>query len=212
MSLKTYMILTLHKLYRNDKWINELFNSAGLELDKNSDYLDEVYGNNFFDTATESGLQAFETEAGIKTDTTIERLDREAFLTAKWIGIDKVGVELLQKLANEWRLGATRIEFNNGRWFTYAERTWGETKQKNTVYYTWKDVRNIAYIHVIFISPIGIPKDLKNLQAVLETYKPAHLPIYYTFLYQYWYQAQEKYPLWQDAYNAGEWDTLREVN
>lgn len=31
---KEYMISTLHKLYRTDKWVNELFNAAGIKLDE----------------------------------------------------------------------------------------------------------------------------------------------------------------------------------
>lgn len=44
---KEYCIKTLHQLYRKDKWINELFKSAGLNLDNLSAAVDEIYNNIF---------------------------------------------------------------------------------------------------------------------------------------------------------------------
>ena len=52
MSFKDYMISTLHKLYRKDDWLQELFRVAGLKLDEVEATVDEIHGNNFFDTAT----------------------------------------------------------------------------------------------------------------------------------------------------------------
>lgn len=210
---KAYILRCINKLYRKDPWLNNIYDAFGSLCSEADNKIDEVYGNNFFDTATEAGLQAFEAEAAIPTDTEAEREDREAYLRAKWLGVGKVGVELLQQVADEWRLGTTKISFTHGRWKTYTANTWAEVKEdpEEGTRFTW-DVRGrLAYIHVSFIDPIGIPRDLANLQAALETYKPAHLPIYYTFLYQYWYQAHAKYTTWQATYDAGIWDKLREV-
>lgn len=158
---KEYCIKTLHQLYRADKWINELFASVGLSLDNLAATVDEIYNNNFFDTATETAIKHYEYELGIapKLGQTLE--DRRAAIRARWIGTSKVDIVLLQELANSWRNGATLIEFVAGK------------------------------IHVKFISPIGAPRDLDALKAVFEDTKSAHLAIYYTFMWLNWGQAKQ---------------------
>ena len=66
MSFKDYMITTLHKLYRKDEWLQELFRVAGLKLDEVEATVDEIHGNNFFDTATEKAILQYENELNIK--------------------------------------------------------------------------------------------------------------------------------------------------
>lgn len=153
---KDYCIKTLHKLYRTDKWINELFNSVGLNLDNISDTVEQVYNNNYLDTADEKAVKYYEYELGItpREDQSLE--DRRVVIRARWINNGKVDINLLQEVANSWKNGTTALEFIGGR------------------------------IHVKFISPIGVPADLQALQEVLEDTKPAHLAIYYTFLYVTW--------------------------
>lgn len=144
---KEYCIKTLHQLYRADKWINELFNSVGLNLDNLATTVDEIYNNIFFDTATEQAIIYYEYELGIIPRAGQSLDDRRAVIRARWVGTGKVDMVLLQELANSWRNGATLIEFVAGK------------------------------IHVKFISPIGAPNDLDALNAVFEDTKPAHLAL-----------------------------------
>lgn len=89
MKNKEYIISALHKLYRRDPWINELFNAAGINMDKLSEYLDEIFGNNYFDTATENKLRRFEAEADIVYPKGSTILNRRSALRAKWVGSGK---------------------------------------------------------------------------------------------------------------------------
>lgn len=81
---------------------------------------------------------------------------------------------LLQEVANSWKYGTTALEFIGGR------------------------------IHVKFISPIGVPDDIQALKDVLEDTKPAHLAIFYTFLWLTWGQAKD-YGSWRQHKDNGSW-------
>jgi hypothetical protein len=154
MSSKTDMISYLNKLYRDDPWVNELFNSAGVEMDKIGDLLDEIVNQMFFDTAIEDGLMIYEKELGITTNTSLNLADRRSAISAKWKMGSKSDLELIQLIADSWHNGAVEVEFLSGK------------------------------IHVQFVSIYGIPTDLDGLKDAIEQIKPAHLAIYYTFKYR----------------------------
>lgn len=177
---KEYIISTLHKLYRSDKWVNELFNSVGLTLDNISSKVDEIYNNNYIDTASEGAVKRYEYELGItpRADQSLD--DRRVVVRARWINTGKVDINLLQEIANSWKYGTTALEFIGGR------------------------------IHVKFISPIGVPADLQALKEVLEDTKPAHLAIYYTFLWLTWGQAKS-FGTWGEHKANGNWIDVKRL-
>ena len=182
---KDYMINTLHALYRKDKWIRELFNSVGLTLDTVNAALDEVYGNNYFDTATLKALERFEKEAKIVPGATQSIDSRRSTVRAKWIGTSKADITLLQEVADSWKNGLLKLSFVEGK------------------------------IKAVFTSPIGVPEDIDILKSILEDVKPAHLAIWYVFLYLTWENALA-YGTWGDHHEDHTWldlfqsDTFRQ--
>ena len=48
-SFKAYLLSVIHRLYRDDSWVNNLFDSAGMSLSEVSAYLDVVKGNLYFE-------------------------------------------------------------------------------------------------------------------------------------------------------------------
>lgn len=165
---KDCMIKALHKLYRSDRWVKELFNAAGVKLDEIGIYLDEIFSNNYFDACSNEQVKKYENEAAIVPSRFQTWADRRAAIRAKWIGTGKSSLSLLQEVANSWHNGLITLTFEGGR------------------------------IHAMFNSPVGVPTDLKSLQASLETVKPAHIAIFYTFVYYVW---GNWYPVtWGDLY------------
>lgn len=153
---KQVMINALHRLYRTDPWINEIFSAIGIELDEVEKELDRIYNDEFFDTLSEKAVLRYEKLLAItpKFGQTLE--NRRSIIRAKWIGSGKVTLAMMQEVANSWKNGAIALEFIGGR------------------------------IHVKFISPVGVPENLADLQEALENVKPAHLAIYFTFMYLTW--------------------------
>jgi len=153
-SSKNEMVKHLHKLYRTDPWVNQLFNSAGIEMDKIQELLVEIEHQFFFDTATQTGLGVYEKELGITTRKSVSIADRRSTIAAKWKMGGISSLELMQMIADSWYNGAVEVKFINGK------------------------------ISVQFVSIYGIPTDLEALQDAIGQIKPAHLAIYYTFKYR----------------------------
>ena len=171
---KAYILSTINRLYREDPWVNQLYNAAGIELDKLEAFLDEIFGNNFFDTATEKAVEYFEyelNETPLSTDTLQER---KQVIRADWVGSGKATLQMLQAVADSWENGLVTLTFESGK------------------------------IKVTFNSPVGIPENLDALKEAFETVKPAHLAIYYVFLYLYWQDCLDA-GTWQTHYDNGDW-------
>ncbi len=158
---KAYIISTIHRLYREDPWVNQLYNAAGLKLEEIEALLDEIFSNNFFDTATEDALEYFEYELGITPGAGDTLKQRRQAIRAAWVGSGKATLELLQKVADSWENGLVTLSFVNGK------------------------------INVTFNSPVGVPENLNALKAAFETVKPAHLSFVYIFAYLFWQDAYD---------------------
>ena len=180
-SLKAYLISLINKLYREDAWLNNLFDAAGMALSEVSGYLDIVWQNYFFDTCSLSQLQFYEKEAKVILPGGQTEDERRSQLMAKWRGASKCTLEGMQEVANAWRDSAITLAFVGGK------------------------------IRVTFISPLGVPPDLDALQKALEEVKPAHLAIEYKFLYKTWGAAKAagEWSVHYDSGN-GIWNDLRE--
>lgn len=150
------MLNALHRLYRTDPWINQIFSAIGVELDAVETELDRIYDDEFFDTLSEKAVLRYERDLAItpKFGQTLE--DRRSMIRAKWVGSGKVTLEMMQEVANSWKNGIIALEFIGGR------------------------------IHVKFTSPVGVPENIADLQAALESVKPAHLAIFFSFMYLTW--------------------------
>ncbi len=180
-SLKEYLLSLINKLYREDSWLNNLFDAAGMALSEVGGYLDIVWNNYFFDTCSTTQLRTYEKEAKIVLPGGQTEDERRSQLMAKWQGASKCTLETMQAVANAWRDATITLQFINGK------------------------------IRVKFISPIGIPPDLNALQKALEEVKPAHLALEYRFLYKTWGAAKDagNWSVHYDSGN-GVWNDLRE--
>ena len=145
------MIEALHKIYRKDPWIEEMFKSAGMELDEVETILDEMSLQLFFDTATDQGLDYYEKEAGLKSKSIMTLEDRRSAIEAKWKSSGKVDLYLLQSIADSWRNGEIDVSFIQGK------------------------------INIEFKGDFGIPTDLQSLKNAIDEVKPSHLAVIYAF-------------------------------
>lgn len=151
---KDELIQNLHKLYRNDTWINQLFNSTGLALDEIKIQLDYLYRQFWFDTVDVKFLPIYEKLLDIKTNPNSTIEDRRALIEAKWKSSGgKCDIKLIQAVCNSWRNGKVTVSFINGT------------------------------IQLKFNGESGVPKDLDTLILAIDDIKPAHLPLTYIFVY-----------------------------
>lgn len=99
-------------MYRNDPWIRELYQSAGLQLQDIDVLLDELLDNGFFDTVSERGLQVYEKDLGIVAKGSIEQ--RRNIVQMLWNNSGKCTLEKIKAIIKTFVLDDVDVKFEDG--------------------------------------------------------------------------------------------------
>lgn len=150
---KEQLLNNLHKLYRSDPWLMQIFTSTGLTLDELETEINRVERQYWFDTIDIDFLPIYEKLLAIKTNPSSAIEDRRSFIEAKWKSSSKCDLKLIQAVCNSWKNGEVTTAFINGQ------------------------------IQLKFIGDKGVPEDLQGLLLALDGIKPAHLALTYIFAY-----------------------------
>ena len=108
---KATLLAALHKLYRKDKWIHDLFQSIGWILKAFDAYATEIGEQNFIDTAT-WGLAIMERDLGIIPKETEEERRRE--IIWNYQTRDKISLQTLKEIAEQRSSGNVQAAFLQG--------------------------------------------------------------------------------------------------
>lgn len=123
---KEYALKAINKMYRNDPWVRELYQSAGIQLQDIDELLDVLLDNGFFDAVGDRGLRVYEKDLGVKGDGTVEQ--RRAIVQMLWNNNGKCTLEKIKAIVKTFVLddvevefvdGVLKLEFNNSA-FVYA--------------------------------------------------------------------------------------------
>ena len=123
---KEYALKAINKIYRNDPWVRELYQAAGLQLQDIDELLDVLLDNGFFDVVGDRGLRVYEKDLGITGDGTVEQ--RRAIVQMLWNNNGKCTLEKIKAIIKTFVLddvdiqfeeGVLKLEFNNSS-FVYA--------------------------------------------------------------------------------------------
>lgn len=123
---KEYALKAINKIYRNDPWVRELYQAAGLQLQDIDELLDVLLDNGFFDAVGTRGLRVYEKDLGITGDGTVEQ--RRAIVQMLWNNNGKCTLDKIKAIVKTFVLddvdvkfeeGVLKLEFNNSS-FAYA--------------------------------------------------------------------------------------------
>lgn len=123
---KEFALNAINKMYRNDPWVRELYQAAGIQLQDIDELLDVLLDNGFFDAVGDRGLRVYEKDLGIKGDGTVEQ--RRAIVQMLWNNNGKCTLEKIKAIVKTFVLddvdvkfeeGVLKLEFNNSS-FVYA--------------------------------------------------------------------------------------------
>lgn len=123
---KELALKAINKMYRNDPWVRELYQAAGLQLQDIDELLNVLLDNGFFDAVGVRGLRVYEKDLGIKGDGTVEQ--RRAIVQMLWNNNGKCTLEKIKAIVKTFVLddvevkfeeGVLKLEFNNSS-FVYA--------------------------------------------------------------------------------------------
>ena len=99
-------------MYRNDPWVRELYQSAGLQLQDIDVLLDELLDNGFFDTVSERGLRVYEKDLGIVAKGSIEQ--RRNIVQMLWNNSGKCTLEKIKAIIKTFVLDDVDVKFEDG--------------------------------------------------------------------------------------------------
>lgn len=161
------------------KTFTTLYNSEQIEIDGVNNIINDIINQCFIDTAT-WGLDNWESFLGIITDHNKDINYRRTVIKAKLRGTGTVTVNMIQNVAQS---------FSNG------------------------DVQVIEHpsnynFEIKFVGSIGIPPNVVDLQNAINSIKPAHLTVTYTYLYTQWVRVKTttwntlKPKTWNDLMNG----------
>ncbi|MEG0840793.1 MAG: DUF2313 domain-containing protein [Cetobacterium sp.] len=112
MSHKIQIINNLHKVFRNDPYIQTLLWEAGKRLDNISSKAENIEKEFWFDTMSAMGIAILENQMDYKSmGKTIA--DKREELEGRWKIAGKCDLQLLQTIANSWRNGEVAVLFTN---------------------------------------------------------------------------------------------------
>lgn len=123
---KEYALYAINKMYRNDPWVRELYQSAGLQLQDIDGVLDELLNNGFFDAVGDRGIRVYEKDLGISPSGSLEQ--RRAMVEMLWHNNGKCDLEKIKAIIKTFvdddadvifKNGILHLEFNDSS-FVYA--------------------------------------------------------------------------------------------
>lgn len=155
----------IHKVYRNDNWIGELFNAAGIEINSIGDLLDEINNQYFFDTAEDWGLKLYENELGITSGKTID--GRRAVVEAKWKSGGKVDIEQLQAVADSWKNGDIEVTFVDGKIHIQFIGEYGVPDDLEALYNAMDEVKP-AHLAIVYVFKYLLIKDIHEVMTLTQ--------------------------------------------
>lgn len=111
---KERLLKNLHKMIRDDPYINELCKSSSLEYDELEVVLNDIYNQYWFDSMT-WGSDIVAKQLNVKLDSSMNQADKNSLLEARWKASGKSDVFLLQTICDSWKNGEIDVFFVNGR-------------------------------------------------------------------------------------------------
>lgn len=127
---KDEMIKTLPKLYRKDKWVNQIYNSAQLdEVDKQS-RID--YNNIFMSTLDDYGCTLYERDLLLDVNDKLE--DRRSAIITRWRANYRCTLQLLQDIVNQWFGDKCEVTYDGNATVTHTTKV-GTRYDPNSYYY-----------------------------------------------------------------------------
>lgn len=109
---KEYALKAINKMYRNDPWVRELYQSAGVQLQDIDVLLGELLDNGFFDTVSERGLRVYEKDLGIVAKGSIEQ--RRNIVQMLWNNRGKCTLEKIKAIIKTFVLDDVDVKFEDG--------------------------------------------------------------------------------------------------
>lgn len=123
------MLKTLPKLYRKDKWVNQLYNPLLLYSVDNLAKID--YNNIFMNTLDDYGCSIYEKDLLLDPKDTLE--ERRSAIITQWRANYRCTLHLLQDIVNQWFGDKCEVSYDGNATVTHTTKV--GTRYDPTNYY-----------------------------------------------------------------------------
>lgn len=114
---KIEMLKTLPKLYRSDKWVNELYGVT--VMDEVNILTNTNYGNLFFKSLDDYGCSLYERDLLIDKKATLE--DRRYSIKTKWLATHRCTLSLLQQIVKSYFNDKCTVTYDGNATVTHTK-------------------------------------------------------------------------------------------
>ncbi len=114
MTFKEKLINLIHKIYREDDFINSFFNAEAKQIEKADNTINKLSTILHFNRLDADGCKWWEKLLKI-TDIASTISDRQARIRAKWISDGHNTAELIQNVCDSWKNGEVDVDFVDGK-------------------------------------------------------------------------------------------------
>lgn len=111
--IKDDLLKQIHRLYRQDAWINALFTSVGITEDNLESTVEDTLNQLFIDTAT-WGLSTVERDLGISAGEGATYQQRRDNIVARYRTKATLNLDSLQRICDSYNNGQITASFVNG--------------------------------------------------------------------------------------------------
>lgn len=144
----------LPRYYSDSRIVDNLLDRESEEMNSFGSYTQDIVNQNFVDTAT-WGLSRWEEILGLPIGDSKTYEERRAYIKSTLRGNGTTTAALIQSVAESFDGGVVTV-----------------TEQNNLYQFT-----------VNFISTLGVPTNIADLEAVINAIKPAHLAVVFNYNY-----------------------------
>ncbi|KNF07178.1 hypothetical protein CLPU_22c00300 [Gottschalkia purinilytica] len=171
-----------HKDYLNSKYMTQLQNGIAKEFGMIAYYIEDIYKQFFIDTAT-WGLSVYEKELGLQSNSSLSYEERREIIKAKLRGAGTATKQMIKDTAEAFSGGQVEIIEHSNKY----------------------------YIEIHFIGTIGIPKNMKSFENMINEIIPAHLGYNFKFRFITWGMMKDASLIWNDL-TTKTWEQARTLN
>ncbi|KNF10050.1 hypothetical protein CLPU_1c02150 [Gottschalkia purinilytica] len=171
-----------HKDYLNSKYMTQLQNGIAKEFGIIAYYIEDIYKQFFINTAT-WGLSVYEKELGLQSNPGLSYEERREIIKAKLRGAGTATKQMIKNTAEAFSGGEVEI----------IEHVDG------------------YYIEIYFVGTIGIPKNMKAFESMINEIIPAHLGYRFKFRFATWGMIKDANLTWNDL-TTKTWEQFRTIN
>lgn len=165
--------------YNNSSIIENVDIAISTELEKASNYVNDILNNFYWNSINKIGIARWEKELGISIAENYDLDLRISRIIAKLRGQGTTTKNVIKNIIKAWN-GCNVEVYELSPHFLMQKYTHQELKLR-----TYEDLKGEDYeVKIVFVDTVGVPKNMDDVKNAISEVIPAHLNVRYIFSYK----------------------------